>query len=52
MKTANIVRKYLLNVAMQQPVEWLRKCLANPNGHETPLSVACIKLAIRKKTGR
>ncbi len=50
-KQRHAARRYLFAIAMAQTVKWLLAALAYPNGHETPLSVACIKLALRKKSG-
>lgn len=45
-------RKTYFNLAMQQPVEWLRDCAKEPSPYMRPRHVALVKLAIRAKAKR
>lgn len=43
-------RRAYLNRCLQQPVEWLEQCAANPSKYMRPIHVALIRIAIRRKT--
>lgn len=45
-----LTRKQILNVAMQQSVQWLQACLDNPGAYMTPRSVLMVRVALRRKT--
>lgn len=43
-------RRYF-ELAMQQPIDWLRASAANPSPYMTPMHVALVRLAVRRKRG-
>lgn len=44
-------KRQYLNLAMQQPIDWLRASVVSPTAYMTPMHVALVGLAIRRKRG-
>jgi hypothetical protein len=46
-------KRKLYNLALTQPIEWLKSNLINPSLYQRPIHLAIIRLAIRKiETGK